>query len=51
MEARLSYSKRDAADMEIWKMINEGLKDFEEGRVYDFDEVFDELRTIIDING
>jgi len=51
MEARLNYSENEIAEMEICKLIEEGLKDAEEGRVYEFEEVFDELTKMFGVNG
>lgn len=51
MEAGIVLSVKERADMEIYQLISAGVKDVQEGRVYDFDSVFDELEKGFSENG
>lgn len=51
MEARINLSSKEIADMEIYQLINAGVQDVQEGRVFDFDSVFDELEKGFSANG
>lgn len=39
----VKYTDEEIARMEIRNFINDGLKDVQNGDLYDFDEVFEEL--------
>ena len=40
---KIDFDPEEIARMEIRSFVNEGLKDVQEGNLYDFDEAFDEL--------
>ena len=42
---KVVFSPEELARMEIRNFVNEGLKDVQEGNLYDFDEVFDEIES------
>lgn len=42
---KVVFSPDELARMEIRNFVNEGLKDVQEGNLYDFDEVFDEIES------
>lgn len=42
---KVVFSPEEQARMEVRNFINEGLKDVQDGNLYDFDEVFDEIES------
>lgn len=42
---KVIFSPEELARMEIRNFVNEGLKDVQEGNLYDFDEVLNEIES------
>lgn len=42
---KVVFSPEELAKMKIRNFVNEGLKDIQEGNLYDLDEVFDEIES------
>lgn len=42
---KVVFSPEELARMEIRNFVNEGLRDVQEGSIYEFDEVFDEIES------
>ncbi|MCB6202022.1 hypothetical protein [Extibacter muris] len=42
---KVVFSPEELARMEIRNFVNEGLKDVQEGNLYNFDEVFDDIES------
>ena len=51
MEPGIQYSLEDAARVEIRQFVLEGLQDLQEGKLLDFNSVFDELEKRYNTSG
>lgn len=45
IEEKVVFSPEEQARMEVRNFVNKGLKDVQEGNLYDFDKVFDEIES------
>lgn len=45
---KIMFTQEEIARMEIQNFVNQGLEDVQEGNLYDFDEMFDEIERRYD---
>lgn len=45
---KFMFTQEEVARMEIQNFVNQGLKDVQEGNLFDFDETFDEIERRYD---